>query len=358
MLRPPDRPVLVARYQQARTTPMAARSKPHALRLRGDARRAQAGRARTSSSACAWSATRTGTAASRARKALAIARRLAGSGLIDFINVIRGHIDTDEALSHVIPGMGARSAPHLDFAGEVQGRDADADLPRRAHPGRRDGAPCDRERQARHGRHDPRASWPIRTSPGRSPRGASTRSGPASAWAIASTSIYSAARPSASTIRRRAARRRCRTSHRDERRAEAQGRRRRRGPGGPGGGARRGRARPRGHACSRRPTQAGGQVRLAAALKRRREIMGIVEWRLAECERLGVDDAVQHLCRGRRRAAPTPDVVIVATGGVPNTSFLDAGEDLVDLELGHPDRRGEAGRERAPLSTTMAPIPA
>src|SRR5689334_22243415 len=49
-----------------------------------------------------------------------IARRLAGSGLIDFINVIGGHIDTDEGLSHVIPGMGARLAPHLDFAGEVR----------------------------------------------------------------------------------------------------------------------------------------------------------------------------------------------------------------------------------------------
>ncbi|MFY8154973.1 MAG: N-methylproline demethylase, partial [Hyphomicrobiales bacterium] len=49
-----------------------------------------------------------------------IARRVAGSGLVDFINVIRGHIDTDEALSHMIPGMGYRSAPHLDFAGEVK----------------------------------------------------------------------------------------------------------------------------------------------------------------------------------------------------------------------------------------------
>ncbi len=42
---------------------------------------------------------------------LAIARHFA---------VIRGHIDTDEALSHVIPGMGVRLAPHLDFAGEVR----------------------------------------------------------------------------------------------------------------------------------------------------------------------------------------------------------------------------------------------
>ena len=42
---------------------------------------------------------------------MAIARRLARSGLIDFLNVIRGHIDSDEALSNVIPGMGERSAP-------------------------------------------------------------------------------------------------------------------------------------------------------------------------------------------------------------------------------------------------------
>ena len=51
---------------------------------------------------------------------MAIARRLTRSGLIDFLNVIRGHIDTEEGLSRVIPGMGERSAPHLDFAGEVR----------------------------------------------------------------------------------------------------------------------------------------------------------------------------------------------------------------------------------------------
>lgn len=49
-----------------------------------------------------------------------IARRLVAGGGIDFLNVIRGHIDTDAALSDVIPVMGQRSAPHLDFAGEVR----------------------------------------------------------------------------------------------------------------------------------------------------------------------------------------------------------------------------------------------
>src|SRR5690606_35719158 len=49
-----------------------------------------------------------------------IARRLASSGKFDFLSIIRGHIDTDAALTDVIPITGMRSAPHLDFAGEVR----------------------------------------------------------------------------------------------------------------------------------------------------------------------------------------------------------------------------------------------
>ena len=49
-----------------------------------------------------------------------IARLLATSGKIDFLNIIRGSIETDAALTRVIPITGMRSAPHLDFAGEVR----------------------------------------------------------------------------------------------------------------------------------------------------------------------------------------------------------------------------------------------
>jgi 2,4-dienoyl-CoA reductase-like NADH-dependent reductase (Old Yellow Enzyme family) len=49
-----------------------------------------------------------------------IARRLAAGGQIDFLNIIRGHIETDAALSKVIPIQGTPAAPHLDFAGEVR----------------------------------------------------------------------------------------------------------------------------------------------------------------------------------------------------------------------------------------------
>ncbi|RUV99277.1 N-methylproline demethylase, partial [Mesorhizobium sp. M1A.F.Ca.IN.022.05.2.1] len=47
-------------------------------------------------------------------------KRLARSGKVDFLNIIRGSIETDAALTKVIPVTGMRSSPHLDFAGEVR----------------------------------------------------------------------------------------------------------------------------------------------------------------------------------------------------------------------------------------------
>jgi N-methyl-L-proline demethylase len=85
-----------------------------------------------------------------------IARRIAASGKFDFINLIRGHIETDAALAGVIPIHGMPSAPHLDFAGEVRAatkfpvfhaaRIADVATARHAIA----------SGQARHGGHDPR----------------------------------------------------------------------------------------------------------------------------------------------------------------------------------------------------------
>ena len=51
---------------------------------------------------------------------LDISRRLKDSGMVDFLNVIRGHIDTDAGLTDVIPIQGMRNSPHLDFAGEIR----------------------------------------------------------------------------------------------------------------------------------------------------------------------------------------------------------------------------------------------
>jgi NADPH-dependent 2,4-dienoyl-CoA reductase/sulfur reductase-like enzyme len=87
----------------------------------------------------------------------------------------------------------------------------------------------------------------------------------------------------------------------------------------------------RGHAVTvfEAASRAGGQVRLAAALERRREMSGIADWRLGELERLGVPIRYNRLAEAADVLAERPDVVIVATGGVPNTRFLREGEDLV-----------------------------
>ncbi|NDB01978.1 MAG: FAD-binding protein, partial [Betaproteobacteria bacterium] len=57
-----------------------------------------------------------------AEEGLGIARYLAKSGMVDFLNIIRGHIDTDAGLTDVIPVQGMASAPHLDFAGSIRAR--------------------------------------------------------------------------------------------------------------------------------------------------------------------------------------------------------------------------------------------
>jgi len=72
----------------------------------------------------------------------------------------------------------------------------------------------------------------------------------------------------------------------------------------------------------------GGQLVLAAGLKRRREIMGIAEWRVAECARDGVEMRFNTYAEAADLLAEEPDIVLVATGGVPNTTFLDEGGEL------------------------------
>ena len=157
------------------------------------------------------------------------------------------------------------------------GGDRHRHLPRRPHPGRRDRAARHRDRQARHGRHDarPHGRPAYRAQGVGGPRG---RDPALRRHGLLHRFASTAARRCASTMPPPAARRRCRTWSR-RRRAAPQGRRGRRGAGRAGGGARRGRARPRGGAVrgGRRAGRAGAGRR--RGLERRREIMGIVDWR-------------------------------------------------------------------------------
>uniref|UniRef100_UPI003AA7EE4D oxidoreductase n=1 Tax=Tritonibacter scottomollicae TaxID=483013 RepID=UPI003AA7EE4D len=61
-----------------------------------------------------------------AEEGLEITRILSATRQVDFLNVIRGRIHTDPAMTDVIPVQGMKSAPHLDFAGRVK---QETDLP-------------------------------------------------------------------------------------------------------------------------------------------------------------------------------------------------------------------------------------
>lgn len=71
----------------------------------------------------------------------------------------------------------------------------------------------------------------------------------------------------------------------------------------------------------------GGQILLAARADWRKDLVAIVDWRVAEIEHLGVDVRLNNYAVSDDVLALEPDVVIVATGGLPNFGDLD-GADL------------------------------
>jgi 2,4-dienoyl-CoA reductase-like NADH-dependent reductase (Old Yellow Enzyme family)/thioredoxin reductase len=74
--------------------------------------------------------------------------------------------------------------------------------------------------------------------------------------------------------------------------------------------------------------EAGGQILLTARTKRRREMIGIIDWRVAQCTRLGVDLRFNTWAEADDILVEQPNVVIVATGGLPQKDILQFGNDL------------------------------
>ena len=73
----------------------------------------------------------------------------------------------------------------------------------------------------------------------------------------------------------------------------------------------------------------GGQIRLTALQERRREMISIVRWRMEQCEKRGVTFQFNTFADEQTVLATNPDEVIIATGGLPHTEVLAAGNDLV-----------------------------
>jgi len=257
---------------------------------------------------------------------LEISRRLKESGMVDFLNVVRGHIDTDAGLTDVIPVQGMKSAPHLDFAGEIRAATAfptfhaakiqDVATARHAiASGKLDMVGMTRAHMA-----DPHIVAKIL-------RGEEDRIRPCVGANYCLDRIYQGGM--ALCLHNPSTGRELEQPHRIDA-AEASRRIVIVGAGPAGIEAARV-AAERGHEVivHEAASEAGGQVRLAAQTPRRSEMMQLIQWRVAECARLGVTFRFNSLADADNVRAEAPDVVLVATGGLPHTEILHDGNDLV-----------------------------
>lgn len=74
----------------------------------------------------------------------------------------------------------------------------------------------------------------------------------------------------------------------------------------------------------------GGQVRTAARSKRRRDLIGIVDWRYQQAKKNDVEFRFSVYAEADEVVAEDPDIVIVATGGVPDTDIGDLRTEVYD----------------------------
>ncbi|MGK9334621.1 FAD-dependent oxidoreductase [Sinorhizobium meliloti] len=257
---------------------------------------------------------------------LEISKRLKESGLIDYLNIIRGHIDTDPGLTDVIPIQGMANSPHLDFAGEIRAatnfptfhaaKIPDVATARHAIASGK----VDMVGMTRAHMTDPHIVRKIIEK-----REDDIRPCVGANYCLdriyqggAAYCIHNAATGRELTMPHSIAKAHCR------RKVVVVGT-------GPAGLEAARVAGERGHevVAFEAANDPGGQVRLTAQSPRRREMISIIDWRMSQCEKLGVTFHFNTWAEAEAIQAENPDVVIIATGGLPHTEVLSRGNELV-----------------------------
>ncbi|WP_065328273.1 NADH:flavin oxidoreductase [Tritonibacter mobilis] len=263
-----------------------------------------------------------------AEEGLEITRILSATGQVDFLNVIRGRIHTDPAMTDVIPVQGMKSAPHLDFAGRVK---QETDLPvfhaaripdvatarHAVQAGLLDMVGMTRAHMA-----DPHVVRKIR-------EGREDDIRPCVGATYCLDRIYQAG--DALCIHNAATGRELTMPHEitaaeTSKKVVIVG-------AGPAGLEAARVAAERGHKVVVFEAQPdpGGQIRLTAQSPRRREMISIIEWRMAQCAARDVQFHFNTWAEDADVLAETPDVVIVATGGLPNLELFETGQEAAHV---------------------------
>ncbi len=258
-------------------------------------------------------------------EALAALRTFVEDG-IDFLSVIKGTLDSDAHLTKAIPSMGTPSAPFLEFAGRIR---REIDIPvmhaarisdvATARHAIRDGL-LDLVGMTRAQIADPHLVEKVA-------RGDEDRIRPCVGANYCLDALYESG--DAKCIHNPAAGRELSLPHvirpsAHPRTAVVVG-------AGPAGLEAARVLGERGHrvVVLEAGDHPGGQILLAASAPRRRDLAGIVDWRVSEAKHAGVEFRYGVYAEARQVLDEHPDVVVVATGGLPDRSFLTEGEDLV-----------------------------
>ena len=262
------------------------------------------------------------------KEGIEISKRLANSGMVDFLNVIKGRIHTDPAMTDVIPVQGMANAPHLDFAGEVRkatgmptfhaAKIPDVATARHAvASGLLDMVGMTRAHMA-----DPHIVRKIM-------EGREDDIRPCVGATYCLDRIYQAGE--ALCMHNAATGRELTMPHdiapsTNKKKVVIVG-------AGPAGLEAARVAAERGHDITVFEAQPdpGGQVRLTAQNPRRREMISIIDWRMSQCAARDVEFRFNTWAEAVDVTALNPDVVIIATGGLPNTELFESGkeQDLV-----------------------------
>jgi len=75
----------------------------------------------------------------------------------------------------------------------------------------------------------------------------------------------------------------------------------------------------------------GGQIRLCAKSERRKDMIGIIDWRMQQCSKNNVKFNFNIVAENQHVLNEKPNTIIIATGGMPNLELFETKKDLENV---------------------------